>query len=98
MGVGELSVPAMRSLLRRYADACMETAKRKRRGERARYPRRRRHLVPLRYYQGIFELEDRRVRLSVARGAPELWLRLSRPVPYRHRSRFRLTERRDARC
>ena len=82
VGVGELSVPALRSVLRRYADACMETAKRKRRGERARYPRRRKHLVPLRYYQGTFELEDRRIRLSMARGAPELWLRLARPFPY----------------
>ena len=80
--MGDLSVPALRSVLRRYADACMETAKRKRRGERARYPRRRRHLVPLRYYQATFELEDRRIRLSVACGAPELWLRLTRPVPY----------------
>ena len=82
VNVGDLSVPALRSVLRRYADACMETAKRKRRGERARYPRRRRHLVPLRYYQATFELEDRRIRLSVACGAPELWLRLTRPVPY----------------
>ncbi len=80
--VGELSVPALRSVLRRYADACMETAKRKRRGERARYPRRRRALVPLRYYAGTFGLDGRRVRLSTARGTPELWLRLSRDVPY----------------
>lgn len=47
--VGELSAPALRSVLRRYADACMETAKRKRRGERARYPRRKRHLLAMRY-------------------------------------------------
>lgn len=80
--VGELSVPALRSVVRAYADAAMETAKRKRRGERARYPRRRKALVPLRYYAGTFCLEGRRVRLSVVRGGPELWLRLSRPVPY----------------
>jgi transposase len=61
----------------------METAKRKRRGERARYPRRRRALVPLRYYAGTFRLDGRRVRLSVSRHAPELWLRLARAVPYR---------------
>ena len=72
--VGELSVPALRSVLGRYADACMETAKRKRQGERA--------LVPLRYYAGTFLLERRRVRLSTARGTPELWLGLSRELPY----------------
>lgn len=80
--VGELSVPALRSVLRRYADACMETARRKRRGERARYPRRRRARVPLRYYAGTFALEGNRVRLSTACGTPELWLRLSRQGPY----------------
>jgi len=80
--VGELSVPALRSVLRRYADACMETARRKRRGETARYPRRRKSLVPLRYYSGTFELEGVRLRLSVARGAAPLWLRLARPLPY----------------
>lgn len=80
--VGELSVAALRSVLQRYSDACMETARRKRRGERARYPRRRRALVPLRWYAGTFELGDGRVRLSVANGAPACWLRLSRPIPY----------------
>jgi len=80
--VGELSVPALRSVVRRYADACMETARRKRRGERARYPRRRRQLVPLRYYAGTFELRGRRLRLSTARGTPALWLLLARPIPY----------------
>ena len=34
--VGELSVTAIRSVVKRYSDACMETARRKRRGERAR--------------------------------------------------------------
>jgi IS605 OrfB family transposase len=80
--VGELSVTAMRSVLRRYSDACFVTAQRKRAGERARYPRRKRYLVPLRWSSGTFEVEDRRVRLSLARGAPALWLRLDRGVPY----------------
>ncbi len=80
--VGELSVPALRSVVRRYADACMETAKRKRRGEDARYPRRRRRLMPLRYYAGTFCLEGQRVRLSTARGTQELCLRLARALPY----------------
>ncbi len=80
--VGELSATALRSVVRRYADASMETAKRKRRGEAARYPRRRRRLMPLRYYAGTFCLEGKRVRLSTAQGTPELCLRLARALPY----------------
>ena len=57
VGVGELSVTALRSVVRRYSDACFETARRKKNGEPARYPRRRRALVPLRYYFGTFTLE-----------------------------------------
>jgi hypothetical protein len=81
--VGELSTPALRSVLRRYSDACFETARRKRTGQSARYPRRRRRLMPLRYYQGTFELDGRRLRLSVARGGAPLWVRLARTLPYR---------------
>jgi putative transposase len=43
--VGELSVTALRSVVKRYSDACFESARRKRRGEVARYPRRRRALM-----------------------------------------------------
>ena len=39
--VGELSVPAVRSALRRYSDACIATAKRTRARQTARHPRRR---------------------------------------------------------
>ena len=80
--VGELSVTAMRSVVRRYSEACFVTAARKRAGERARYPRRKRGLVPLRWSSGEFKVECQRVRLSVAQGAPECWVRLARPVPY----------------
>ena len=80
--VGELSVTAIRSVVRRYSDACFVTAARKRVGERARYPRRKRGLVPLRWSSGTFRVEHQRVRLSVAQGAPECWVRLARPVPY----------------
>jgi len=83
VAVGELSAPAMRSVVRRYSDACFETARRRRRGERARYPRRKKTLVPLRWYRGTFRVKDaRRVRLSVARQQPDLWVRLARPIPY----------------
>jgi putative transposase-like DNA-binding protein len=46
---GELDTVGARSVLRRYSDAWFATAKRRRSGdERARFPRRRRALVPLR--------------------------------------------------
>jgi len=80
--VGELSVAAMRSVVRRYSSACVEVARRKRAGERAHYPRRKRALVPLRWHSGTFAIEGRRVRVSMAAGAPPCWLRLSRPIPY----------------
>ena len=82
MRVGELSADAMASVVRRYSSACFEVAKRKRAGERARYPRRKRALVPVRWRTGTFSLEGRRVRVSMAQGAAPCWLRLCRPVPY----------------
>ncbi len=80
--VGELSVAAMRSVVRRYCDGFFATAARKRAGEPARYPRRRRRLFPVRWYHDTFTLDGRRLRLSTARGTPELWVRLAREVPY----------------
>jgi transposase len=80
--VGELSAMAMRSVVRRYSDAFFETTKRKQAGERARYPRRKRALFPLRWYQATFAVEGRRLRLGTARGSAPLWVRLSRPLPY----------------
>jgi len=66
--VGELSVAAMRSVVRRYSSACFEVAKRKRAGEQAHYPRRKRALVPLRWSTGTFAAEGRQVRMSMAQG------------------------------
>jgi IS605 OrfB family transposase len=80
--VGELSVTAMRSVVRRYSDAFFEAAKRRRAGERARYPRRKRALFSLRWYQGTFAIDGARVRLGTARGSAPLWVRLSRELPY----------------
>jgi len=79
---GELSVVGARSVLRRYADAWREAAKRRRNGQHAHFPRRKRALVPVRFYRGTFLLEGKRVRLPVAKGQPELWVRLARPIPY----------------
>jgi IS605 OrfB family transposase len=80
---GELSVAGARSVLRRYSDAWFQAAKRHNAGQQdARFPRRKRGLVPVRYYRGTFSIEGQRVRLPVAKGRPELWVRLARPLPY----------------
>jgi transposase len=67
---GELSVAGARSVLRRYADAWHEAAKRRTNGEHARFPRRKRALVPVRFYHGTFLIEGQRVRLPVTAAIP----------------------------
>jgi len=80
---GELDSVGARSVLRRYSDAWFATAQRRREGDgAARFPRRRRALMPLRWYHGTFTLEGRRLRIPVARGRPALWVRLDRRLPY----------------
>ena len=80
---GELDSVGARSVLRRYSDAWFAAAKRRRGGDRrARFPRRRRALMPLRWYHGTFTLQGRRLRIPVARGRPPLWVRLDRDLPY----------------
>ena len=80
---GELDTIGARSVLRRYCDAWFATAKRRRDGDgRARFPRRRRARMPLRWYHGTFTLAGRRLRIPVARGRPPLWVRLDRDLPY----------------
>jgi IS605 OrfB family transposase len=81
-GFGELSVVGARSVVHRYSDAWFEAAKRRRNGQHAGFPRRKRALVPVRFYNGTFLLKGQRVRLPVAKGRPELWVRLTRPIPY----------------
>ena len=80
---GELDTTGARSVLRRYSDAWFAAAKRRRDGDRrARFPRRRRALVPVRWYHGRFTLDGRRLKIPVARGCPPLWVRLDRELPY----------------
>ena len=80
---GELDSTGARSVLRRYSDAWFATAKRRKRGDQAaRYPRRKRALVPVRWYAGTFTLDGRRLRVPVARGCPPLEVRLDRDAPY----------------
>ncbi|MGQ0803882.1 MAG: RNA-guided endonuclease InsQ/TnpB family protein [Actinomycetota bacterium] len=80
--LGELGRICAEGIAKRYCDAFMETVRRRRRGERATYPRRKRALFPVRFRTGAFVLEGRRIRLAVARGAPPLWVRLARELPY----------------
>ena len=80
---GELDSVGARSVLRSYSDAWFTTARRRAAGTaRARFPRRKRRLLPVRYYHGTFTLDGRRLRLPVARGCAPLWVRLDRQVPY----------------
>jgi IS605 OrfB family transposase len=79
---GELSVTGARSVLKRYNDAWFQAAKRRNEQQDAGFPRRKRALVPVRFYHGTFLIQGRRVRLPVAKGRPELWVRLARPLPY----------------
>jgi len=80
---GELDSVGARSVLRRYSDAWFAAARARGSGNSlARFPRRRRRTMPLRWYAGTFTISGRRLRLPVAKGAPPLWVRLDRDPPY----------------
>jgi transposase len=80
---GELDCAGARSVLRRYSDAWFAAAARRRDGDSsARFPRRRRAMMPVRWYHGTFALEGRRLRIPVARGCPPLRVRLDRDLLY----------------
>lgn len=66
---GELDTSGARSVLRRYSDAWFAAARRRKAGDMtARFPRRRRGLMPVRWYAGRFTLDGRVLGLPVARG------------------------------
>jgi hypothetical protein len=68
---GELDSAGARSVLRRYCGAWFAAAARRRNGDgSARFPRRRRAMLPVRWYHGTFALDGRRLRVPVARGLP----------------------------
>jgi putative transposase len=95
---GELDSVGARSVLRRYSDAWFATAKRRKAGDAtARYPRRRRGLVPVRWHHGTFRFDGRVLTLPVARGCPPLTVRLDRDVPYPAGRVRSVTARRDPR-
>jgi IS605 OrfB family transposase len=80
---GELDSAGARSVLRRYSDAWFAAAARRKTGDvSARYPRRKRALVPVCWYAGTFTLDGRALRLPTAKGRPPLLVRLDRDVPY----------------
>ena len=80
---GELDSAGARLVLRRYSDAWFAAALSRRAGDaRARFPRRRRAPVPVRWYHGTFTLDGRRLKIPVAQGCPPLWVRLDRDPPY----------------
>ncbi|RZU73777.1 IS605 OrfB family transposase [Micromonospora kangleipakensis] len=79
----ELDTTGARSVLRRFSDAWFAAAKRRSAGDlSARFPRRRRGLVSVRWYHGTFTVDGCRVRIPTARGTSPLWVRLAREVPY----------------
>ena len=80
--LGPLARICAEDVAKRYSAACFETARRKQAGGRARYPRRKRAVVPVRFRWSAFTLDGRRLRLAVAKGQPELWVRLTRDIPY----------------
>jgi IS605 OrfB family transposase len=82
MSFGELSRHCAEAVLKNYSTAFFEATKRQKAGQRGGFPRRKRGLVPVRFRWGSFEVAGQQVRLGVARGAPELWVRLGRGVPY----------------
>jgi transposase len=80
---GELGAAGARSVLRRYSDAWFAAAARRKNGDMsARFPRRKRALMPVRWYHSTFQLDGRRLKLPVAKGCPPLIVRLDRDVPY----------------
>ena len=83
---GELDAVGARSVLRRYSDAWFAAAKRRKEGDRtARFPRRRRALMPLRWYHGTFTLDGRRPRATGPMGPAGPALALpARPGPLSH--------------
>src|SRR6266567_2916638 len=66
--LGPLARICAEQVAHNYSDACIATAKRKRAGEIAHYPRRKRFFYPVRFRYGAFSLYERRVCLRAARG------------------------------
>src|SRR6267143_1766713 len=82
MSFRELDTVGARSVLRHYSTEGFEAAKRRKAGQHAGFPRRKRALLAVRWYHGTFRIEADRLRIPVRREAPPLVVRLARAVPY----------------
>jgi putative transposase len=91
MSFGELDSVGARSVIRHYSAEWFEAAKRRKAGFHAGFPRRKKALLPVRWYHGTFRIEGDRLRIPVARGAPPLVVSLGREVPYPAESTRSLT-------
>ena len=81
---GALDAIGARSVLHRYSDAWFAAAKRRKEGDQAaRFPRRRRALMSLRWYHSTFTLTGRMLRIPVARGCRPLWCGWTEMCPTR---------------
>jgi putative transposase len=85
---GELMSDCAQDVTRGWSAAYFETMKRRKNGEQARLPLRKRWVVPVTWRKGRFDLvplvngQRARVRLGTARGYPDLELALSVDHPY----------------
>src|SRR5947209_7131364 len=91
MDFGELDSVGARSVIRRYSSEWFEAATRRKAGQHVHFPRRKKALLPVRWYRGTFGIEANRLRIPVARGAPPLVVALGRAVPYPQESIRSLT-------
>jgi hypothetical protein len=78
---GELSAVGARSILRRYSSAWLQAAKRRRRGENAGFPRRKRALVPVNFHHGTSSWMDSGCACQLPRGMRSSGSALLDPSP-----------------
>lgn len=82
MRFGELARLCAEDVLKLYSYSWFEALRRRKAGQEAGFPRRKRRLFPVRFRKRMFSVEGRRVRLATAKGSAELWVRLARDLPY----------------
>lgn len=73
MAFGELDMVGIRSVARRYSTEWFEAARRRGSGGGAGFPRRKKALIPLRYYHGTFSITGNRLRIPPPGGRPPWW-------------------------
>jgi hypothetical protein len=73
MSFGELDSVGARSVIRRYSTEWFEAAKRRKAGQHAGFPRRKKALLSVRWYHGTFRIDGDRLTVPVRRGARRWW-------------------------